>query len=118
MTGPIRDELIPPDPDPDGLDDGPPDSIRPEPDAYDKEEGYPLAIEDIAIVAWEAVRTLRQTQNGHTGPTWMHASREDRDAIIKAVQEIVDNPGAAEPLELEARLRMAVATTLHTTHAQ
>jgi hypothetical protein len=83
---------------PDPIDDGPEDSIPR--DGYDAEDGYPVDVEDIAVVAWEAVRALRLTQGSGTGPTWMHTPKPDQRRMVRIIQavaaetdgHICDNP--------------------------
>jgi hypothetical protein len=97
MKDPIEDipDNEPPEFDPDfDLPDNEP------PDGYDKAEGYPVDVEDIAIVAWEAVRALRLTQGAASGHSWMHTPKPDQRRMIKIVQavqaetdgHICDNP--------------------------
>jgi hypothetical protein len=61
-------------------------------DAYDDEPGSLTAIDDIALVAWEAVRGYRQSQGSHTYPTWMHASQGDREFMLRTVSGLVEDP--------------------------
>jgi hypothetical protein len=80
---------------PDPIDDGPEDSIYIEdepPDAYDAEAGYPTAVEDIAIVAWEALRALRLTQGVGCGPSWMHTPKPDQSRMVKVCQAVIADP--------------------------
>jgi hypothetical protein len=80
------------DPDPDDyadgdLDDGPKGSVNLG-DAYDREQGYPTDAEDIAIVAWEALRAYRMTQGAPSGTAWMHARPPHKDEFMKRVRSL------------------------------
>jgi hypothetical protein len=80
MKDPIEDT-------PDPIDAGPEDSIPR--DGYDQAEGYPVDVEDIAIVAWEAVRALRLTQGAGAGPTWMHTPKPDQRRMVRIIQAVI-----------------------------
>lgn len=115
MTGPIRDELIPPDPQPDdyhdsdppadtdpSTDEGPADSVLPsperQPDLWDQEEGVPTDLEDIAIVCHEALRAYRVTQGSGSGAPWLNRTLEERQNMLELVARYAGKPPADEKL--------------------
>ena len=107
-----RDGLVgQPDPEPDSY-DTPEDTVPSIADAYDAEEGYPVDVEDIAIVAWEAVRALKTTQGAPTGPSWMHVRKAHKDDFIVLVQASLDDPQATIADDPQNRLIHAIARAL------
>lgn len=99
MTGPVRSSLIPPDPKPDDYDDSDPPDLEPDeldpeplpsperqPDLWDQTEGVPADLEDIAIVAYEALRAYRTTQGSGSGRPWMNQTQEERNDLVELVQ--------------------------------
>jgi hypothetical protein len=88
MTGPIRDELTPRDPEPDAydlVDPEPLPSPERQPDLWDQTEGVPTDLEDIAIVAYEALRAYRTTQGSGSGRPWMNQTQEERNDLVELV---------------------------------
>lgn len=82
-------------------------------DAYDRAEGFPVEVEDIAIVAHEACRAYRQTQGGHTTKPWMHAGKAERSLMVQTVQGILGGTEAGLPDdEPEDKLIIAVVKAL------
>jgi hypothetical protein len=62
-------------------------------DAYDDDEGFLMELEDIALVAWEAVRAYRQTKGNHQVRPWMHATQAEKHTMVRIVQQIVAKSG-------------------------
>jgi hypothetical protein len=104
----------------DDIDHGPKDSIpKPDkpadkPDAWDKEQGYDVEEEDIAIVAWAAVLIYRQTHGSHSEPNWMHAPKEDRDKFMGRIKALLKDKGRGidKGKNTEDRLIIAVVRAL------
>jgi hypothetical protein len=103
----------------DDIDLGPKDSIpkpdKPDkPDAWDKEQGYDVEEEDIAIVAWAAVLIYRQTHGSHSEPNWMHAPKEDRDKFMGRIKALLKDKGRGidKGKNTEDRLIIAVVRAL------
>lgn len=82
------------------------------PDGYDTEKGLPTAVEDIAIVAWEALRALRLTQGVGCGPSWMHTPKPDQSRMVRIVEAVVADPDGPLCDHREHRLVAAVVRAL------
>lgn len=80
-------------------------------DAYDDDEGYLMELEDIASVAWAAVRAYRATKGNHTVKPWMQASRAERHTMVRITQQIIAKSGhvCGDP---EHQLIYAIVQTL------
>jgi hypothetical protein len=89
---PDFDDTQPPDPDDaaDGDLDAAPQIAH---DAYDDDEGYLIELEDIASVAWEAVRAYRAIKGNNTVRPWMHASQAERHTMVRITQQIIAKSG-------------------------
>jgi hypothetical protein len=119
MTGPVRERFDEePDPEPDSygdgdLDDGAPDCIPSLGDAYDQEQGYPVDVEDIAIVAYESLRAYRISQGRYVGsPCWPRATKQTRDAHMERVQNLLADQIEPTDTDPESRLVAAVVSAL------
>jgi hypothetical protein len=111
MTGPAREDFNEePDSYGDGdVDDGP-DHLG---DAYDREQGYPVDVEDIALVAYETLRAYRISQGQHVGsPCWPRAPRQIRDAHMERVQNLLADQIEPTDTDPESRLVAAVVSAL------
>jgi hypothetical protein len=88
-----------------------PDDDEVERDRYDDDDGYLMELEDIASVAWEAVRAYRATKGNHTVKPWMHATQAERHTMVRMVQQIIIKTGhvCGDP---EHQLIYAVVQTL------
>jgi hypothetical protein len=109
MTGPAREDM----PFSDDIDQGPPESIPPKRDAWDEEEGVPVDVEDIAIVAYEALRAYRGAMGGRPGFAWMHQNTSERKAWVGMIQTILDDAATTvTDDDTETRLVVAIVHTL------
>ena len=90
-----------PEPDPENQDLPKPER---EPDLWDQEEGVPADVEDIAIVAYEALRAYRVTQGSGSGRPWLNQTREERDDLVELVTGLKDKPPTKYDGPPEARL--------------
>lgn len=80
-------------------------------DAYDDDDGYLMELEDIAHVAWEAVRAYRATKGNHTAKPWMYALNSERHTMVRITQQIIAKSGhvCGDP---EHQLIYAIVQTL------
>lgn len=76
-------------------------------------DGWDLGLEDIAIVAWEALRAYRGTQGNHTMRAWMHANETDKSRMVaKITYRVFEDPDALMESEPEKRLIQAIHRAL------
>lgn len=107
MTGPVRDDMPEHNPPDDDFDAAPPAG-----NDY-QGEGFDLGLEDIAIVAWEAVRAYRATQGNHTMKGWMHASEPDKARMVARITyRAFSDPDHEHETEPEKRLIQAIHKAL------